>query len=282
MIIPVAKAYVGDLAPKGKEGTWMGYFNTAFFAGFGFGPLMGGFFTEQFGITYAFVAMGGLSLLSFFSVALFLPEMQIDKSGDRSRPSFRMMSNSQTFRGIFLLQLFEGLGRTGFFAFIPIFAGLTLGVNTSQIGIMLTVHVLLAALLQAPFGKITDKLDRRKVIIGGGAIGAATMALTPLAQNLWHLVAISALAGIAAALVTPAASALSVAEGRRFGMASVMSMTSLAISIGMALGPFLSGFMAEFAGVTAVFYFAAASSLIALTLFGWFTRMGLEVSTSTP
>ena len=123
MIIPVAKAYVGDLAPKGKEGTWMGYYNTSFFAGFGLGPLIGGFFTEQFGITYAFAAMGALSLLSFLSVALFLPEMRIDKSVGKPRPSFKMMSTSPLFRGIFLLQLFEGLGRTGFFAFIPIFAG---------------------------------------------------------------------------------------------------------------------------------------------------------------
>ncbi|MFA5317526.1 MAG: MFS transporter, partial [Dehalococcoidales bacterium] len=42
MIIPIAKAYVGELSPRGEEGTWMGYYNTAFFAGIGSGPLIGG------------------------------------------------------------------------------------------------------------------------------------------------------------------------------------------------------------------------------------------------
>ena len=41
MVIPIAQTYVGDLAPQGEEGKWMGYFNAALFAGFGVGPLLG-------------------------------------------------------------------------------------------------------------------------------------------------------------------------------------------------------------------------------------------------
>jgi len=63
MIIPIAQAYVGDIAPEGEEGTWMGYFNASFFTGFGCGPVMGGALTEHFGMTVAFSTMGGLNLL---------------------------------------------------------------------------------------------------------------------------------------------------------------------------------------------------------------------------
>ena len=48
MIIPIARAYIGDLAPEGEEGKWMGYSNAAFFAGFGVGPLLGGVLAERF------------------------------------------------------------------------------------------------------------------------------------------------------------------------------------------------------------------------------------------
>ena len=47
MIVPIAQAYMGDLAPEGEEGKWMGYFNAVFFTGFGLGPLMGGALSEQ-------------------------------------------------------------------------------------------------------------------------------------------------------------------------------------------------------------------------------------------
>ena len=48
MIIPIAKAYVGELSPQGEEGTWMGYYNAAFFAGIGGGPLLGGTLYDAF------------------------------------------------------------------------------------------------------------------------------------------------------------------------------------------------------------------------------------------
>src|SRR4030042_1223989 len=68
MIQPVAQAYIGDVAPKGEEGKWMGYFNAAFFTGFGFGPLMGGVLTDHFGMNSSFLTMSGLNLLAFLIV----------------------------------------------------------------------------------------------------------------------------------------------------------------------------------------------------------------------
>ena len=42
MIIPIVRAWIGDAAPEGTEGKWMGYFNATFFIGIGAGPLLGG------------------------------------------------------------------------------------------------------------------------------------------------------------------------------------------------------------------------------------------------
>jgi len=74
MIIPIAQAYIGDLSPEGEEGRWMGYFNTAFFAGFGFGPLLGGVLTDTFDMASAFYTMGILNLIAFLLALRFLPE----------------------------------------------------------------------------------------------------------------------------------------------------------------------------------------------------------------
>ena len=40
MIVPVAMAYVSDMAPTGQEGRYMGMLNIAIFAGIGGGPLL--------------------------------------------------------------------------------------------------------------------------------------------------------------------------------------------------------------------------------------------------
>ena len=70
----------------------------------------------------------------------------------------------------------------------------------------------------------------------------------------------------------PAASALIVEEGRRFGMGSTMGAFAMAMSIGMAIGPLLSGVIADFASINLVFYFGASAGLIGTGLFLWFTR----------
>ncbi len=43
MVIPIAHAYIGDLIPKGREGTYMNLFSMSSFLGMGFGPFLGGF-----------------------------------------------------------------------------------------------------------------------------------------------------------------------------------------------------------------------------------------------
>ena len=47
MMMPVAMAYAMNLTPKGEEGKYMGYMNTALFSGFGAGPFIGGYIYEN-------------------------------------------------------------------------------------------------------------------------------------------------------------------------------------------------------------------------------------------
>lgn len=56
MIVPVAMAYVGEMAPLGQEGRYMGMLNIAIFSGIGGGPLLGGVFTDIWGMAAAFYA----------------------------------------------------------------------------------------------------------------------------------------------------------------------------------------------------------------------------------
>ena len=70
----------------------------------------------------------------------------------------------------------------------------------------------------------------------------------------------------------PTLSALAVEEGRRFGMGSIMAIFALAFSIGMAIGPVLSGTIHDLANINSVFYVGAIMGLIGTSLFIWFTK----------
>jgi len=272
MIMPIAQAYIGDISPEGEEGKWMGYFNAAFFTGFGVGPLMGGVLTDHFGMSVAFSTMGGLNLLAFLIVTPLLPEIKPKKMASRPYASYKEMSTSGAIKGLFSFQTAFSFGRGTFASFLPIFAAIYVGLSPTLVGILLAVNILLMAFLQIYGGNIADRFDRRVLVIIGGLANLTYLALIPVAGNFWQLLGICALGGVAGAISIPALSALTVEEGRRFGMGSAMAMFAMAFGIGMAVGPLLSGVIADYVSINSVFYFGAFAGLIGTALFIWFTR----------
>jgi MFS family permease len=272
MIIPIAQAYIGDVTPEGQEGRWMGYFNAAFFTGFGFGPLLGGVLTEHFGMTVAFSTMSGLNLLAFLIVVPFLPEIRYKKMVAGTPLSFREMGRSGVVKGLISFRLAFALGRGTFATFLPLFAGIYIGLNSSLIGVLVTVNILLMSLLQVYGGNIADRFSRRALVVIGSLINLTYLALTPLGSNFWQLLGICILGGFGGAIAVPAASALTVEEGRKFGMGSAIAILSMAMSMGIGLGPLLSGALVDFANINAAFYFGAVTGLVGTILFIWFTR----------
>jgi len=272
MIIPIAQAYVGDLSPEGKEGKWMGYFHTAFFAGFGFGPLMGGTLTDHFGMDVGFYSMGGLNLLAFLIAVFFLPEIRRGKITTNPHLSLKEMSTSGIVKGLFSFRLSFSLGRGAFFCFLPIFAAVYLGLSPTLIGILLAVNILLMALPQVYSGNIADRFNRRVLVVLGSLTNLIFLALIPLMHSFWQLLGLCALLGLSGAISLPAASALVVDEGRRFGMGATITIIAMAMSIGLAIGPLIGGVVADFVSINSVFYFAAGMGLTGTGLFIWFTR----------
>ncbi len=272
MILPIAQAYVGDISPEGEEGKWMGYSNAAFFSGFGFGPLMGGVLTEHLGMDVAFFTMGGLNLLAFFIAVFFLPEISRQKLSASPPLSFKEMSQSGTMVGLFSFRLTLTFGRASFFTFLPVFAATGLGLRPNLIGVLLAVYLLLSSLLGIPAGRIADRFSRRFLVVLGCLISFIYLALVPLAHNFWQLLALCVLGSLGGSIALPAASALTVEEGRKYGMGSAIAVFTVALSIGMAVGPILSGAIVDFTSINSAFYLGAVMALVGAGLFVWFTR----------
>ncbi len=272
MILPIALAYIGDLSPEGEEGKWMGYANAAFFGGFGIGPLLGGTLAERFGMNASFYSMGGLCLLAFLVAVLFLPEIGQRKIGEKGRLSFKDMSRSPMVRGLFSFRLVQAIGRGGLMTFLPIFAATYIGLGTTLIGVLLAVNMLPMMALLPLAGRLADRFNRKALVILGNLMYLISLALIPLAHTFWQQIWLCLPRAIGGAISIPAATALTVEEGRKFGMGSTMSVLMMAMGIGFAAGPLLSGVIADSIDINVVFYFGAAVGVIGTGLFAWFTR----------
>ena len=272
MILPIAQAYIGDLSPEGEEGKWMGYSNAAFFSGFGFGPLMGGMLATQWGMNLAFITMGVFNLIAFFIAIILLPRSDLRKSATALSFSFMDMRRSSTMVGLFSFRLAIALGRSSFFTFLPLLAATRLGLPANLIGLLIAVHVLLMSMLGIVGGRMADIFNRRVLVGIGSIVIFSYLFLVPLAPGFGPLLALCILGSIGSAMATPSVLALTVEEGRKYGMGSAIAAITMAMSIGMAVGPIMTGAIVDLIDINAAFYFSAGLALVGAALFMWFTR----------
>ncbi len=272
LVIPIAQAYVGDMSPEAEEGKWQGYFNAAFFSGFGFGPLMGGALTDHLGMSAAFFAMGSLNLLAFVMVLFFLPEAVSVKKEKPPRAPFSEIVRSRVMKGLLGFRLAFSMGRGAFAGFLPIFAGVSLSLSATRIGVLIAVNILVMAVFQPFGGRIADRVSRRLLVVAGGGANILFLGLIPWCTDFWSLLGVCLLGSLGGSVSIPAASAMIVEEGRKFGMGSTMAIFGVAFSTGMAIGPMLSGVIADLLDIRTVFYFGAIMGLVGTGLFLRYTR----------
>lgn len=266
MIVPIAQAYVGDLSPEGQEGRWMGYFNAAFAAGFGVGPLLGGLMTDHFGSQSAFFTMGAMNLIALVVAVVLLPRKEQRRVAPRGQGSFKTMSRSPLVVGLWSMGFANALGSGASQAFFPILAHEVAGATPTQVGILLGIQILVSSVGNS-FGRLADRWNRRWLTVGGNAISLLYLVGMPFAHDFTILIGLSVITGIGASISSWGTSALMVTEGRRFGMGAMLSTNNVTNGIGMWLGPLAGGVLAQQIGTGSVFFFAAAMVAIACLLF---------------
>lgn len=272
MIVPVARAIVGDFAPRGQEGRWMGYFNASFISGMGCGPLLGGLMSDHVSVAAAFLTMGGLGLCGLAATIFLMPPDDTSVHLGRQRGSLREMTRSPIIRAVFATRITENIGRKAFSAFLPLFGGVMLGLSATQIGLLMFINVGASTLTTVFVGRITDIVNKKTMIITTSLLAMIYMALIPQLTAFWMLAVLVVFNGSRAALNNTSSSALMVMEGRKYGMATSMATFSLAVAIGEGVGPLIAGAIVDATNYGAAFYVASGAFLSSVILFSWFTR----------
>ncbi len=270
-VVPIAMALAADIAPKQQLGIYMGTLNMSVMIGLGIGPALGGIIRDHFGMNSAFYAMGALALLTSILVSLFIPA-DVMHSGPSSRKpdvSMKKILTHPIVQGIFLMRFFAASGQGAVYTFLPILA-LQLNLTSARVGVILAANIFCIAFLQRSCGRLADRMNPKYLVIVGTFASGLTVMGMPFVEGFYMILMLNIFMGLANGLSLPGGLVITGQLGRTMGMASLMSVTDAAWSMGMIVSPILSGVILDLWGLAHVFIIGSLLILIgggAVTLF---------------
>jgi MFS family permease len=263
LVVPIAMALAADIAPKPKLGLYMGTLNMAVMLGLGIGPALGGMIRDHFGMDTAFYAMGVLAFLTGILVMIFIPSDARPGGIQKIKKSYsiKKMLTHRVVLGISLMRFFAASGQGAVYTFLPILA-LQLKLTSSQVGIILTANIFLIAFLQRPCGRLADRINPKYLVIIGTFASGLTVLGMPFIEGFMMILFLNILMGMANGFSLPGGLVITGQLGRKMGMASIMSITDGAWSLGMIVSPILSGVILDVFGLSYVFIIGSLLILI--------------------
>lgn len=162
-----------------------------------------------------------------------------------------------------------GIANGTFYTLAPVL-GFTQGLNAAHIAQVMSVAMVLGALSQVPFGRLSDKIDRRWVIMGT-SLFAAFMGLLLVLINPnegWPLYVLFALYGFCAFPIHAVAVAHANDAAKDGQFAPIAAGMLLTFGFGLAIGPLIAAWLMNTLNPSSMFLVTAMfHALLAVTAF---------------
>ena len=174
--------------------------------------------------------------------------------------SQRKSSTPILFASLFIVML-------GFGIVVPIlpFYVIYFGASGRELGLLMAIYSLMQFICAPIWGRWSDRVGRKPVLLIGLIGFAISFGLMGLAQNVWQLITVRALAGILSSATLPVTFAYigdsTSGENRSGGM----GILGAAMGLGMIFGPLLGGPLGKIA--LPLPFFAAAGFAVIAALF---------------
>ena len=273
---PTMMALVARIAPATHLGRAYGWYTTALFGAMSLGPALGGFLAGAFGFLTVFVTIGGLLLCDLAGLLFLLPGRKTF-GGNAPAPAamgaaLKALFGNRPVMGAWLVTLGACFGLGMFMSFIPLHMR-ALGLDAGQIGLVFFSQGLANGLSRIPFGWLSDKIGRRRLLVTMGMLGFA-VSLTGIgaAEHLSSFIFWALISGTGLGLAFTSVGALIAASVDAGVRGVAMGGYNTCIYFGMMVSSLFMGAVIEMIGFPAGFYLTALINLGFCGLFVMMTR----------
>ena len=266
-VIPASQALIAASAPRERSGFALGVMEMGALVGFSIGPLLGGLLADAFGFRTAFAVTALLMFLAGLAVSLlveeaFIPARVTRLNGSEMFRDWLAVLRAPRVNDYLSMGFLVQIGRTAIVPFLPLFvvAQLTQEQNAPTVtGLVVGVSGAAGALSAVYLGRLGDRHGQQKLILLAALAAAVGYGLLALSGEIWQLVLLFALIGVAEGGLIPGIAALLNNAAPPGKTSSVYGLRTSFMAAGRMLAPALGALIAGATSLQGVFVLAAAA-----------------------
>jgi len=249
----------------GVRGRAAGFFQAGFLIGGITGPAVGGVLAA-ISLTAPFFFYAGTLVVAGTVGLLLLRRRSAEPTETAESVSFRAVVGDARYQAACVTNLAQGWTSFGVrSSLVPVLVVELLHRPASWTGIAFACAAVVQTIAVGPAGRFTDTVGRRPAMILGGTVAAVSIMAVPFAPNIWLLIVVLCVYGVASAFLgTAPAAAVGDAAGSRSGTA--VAVFSMCADIGAIIGPLVAGLLADTLSYAAAFGAGAVLMLVAAAL----------------
>lgn len=259
------------ISPPDARGRVAGLFSSGFMFGSVGGPILGSL-TVGFGLSAPFLIYGAALLVAATVVFVSLRNSAVVAQSDEEMVPpvpFRTVFQHRAYRAALFSNFATGWASFGLrIALVPLFVVEVLGGGPGAAGLALTAFAVGNISVVIPSGYLSDRLGRRKLMIFGLALAAASTALVGFTTSLPVFLAAALIAGAATGIfISPQQAAVADVLGNKSRGGSAVATFQMMADFGSIGGSLLVGFIAQYTSFG--WAFLVSGLILGIAAVGW-------------
>lgn len=259
-----------DIVGEKNRGLAMGLNESSGYLAVGLVAYFTGIIAQNYGVTpYPFYLGIGLSIVGLFLSLIFIQDTrhfvrQESKTNisEKLKGVFRETTfRNKTLSSITQAGLVNNLNDGMIWGLFPILL-ISYAMKDSQIGLLTAIYPMVWGLGQLFTGKMSDHLNKKKMLFWGMLLQALAILLIPVFKEVYILAILSGLLGFGTALVYPTFLSALADATRPEQRAESIGVFRLWRDLGYAIGAVISGVIADYFGINYAIWLIAILTLI--------------------
>lgn len=249
---PIASAIIASTYEKSK-GEKLGYYSSATLIGRALAPLAGGLIISYFTssnnnlVSYRYVYLAAFILA--IPVFIFITLLKDQKKNDNNDNSVTTINFLKELKDLIAnrklistanLEMAIYFTYGAFETYLPLYLN-QLNVSAKQIGLIFSAQILAIALSKPLFGKLADRIDKRKLILVGSLVIGFSIGFIGFFQSIIAAFILGIMFGLGLSFATVATSSYVAEVSKPEKLGSSLGALSSIMDIGQTIGPFITG-----------------------------------------